>query len=53
MKRFIAHIVLIFLIPIHLIVSGIALLLRMLACWLGDWAKYFAEFVRPEHENQN
>jgi hypothetical protein len=53
MKKFIAHIILIFLIPIHLVVCAIAFLLRMFARWLGGWAKYFVGIVMAEHENQN
>lgn len=53
MKKFIAHIILIFLIPIHLIVLSISLLLRMFTNWLGGWAKYFADIVMAEQENQN
>lgn len=53
MKKFIAHIFLIFLIPIQLIISGIALLLKLFACWLVGWRKYFADIVMAEQENQN
>lgn len=53
MKKFIAHIILIFLIPIHLIVLSISLLLRSFACWLGEWGRYFSEFINPKDVNQN
>jgi hypothetical protein len=53
MKRFIAYNVLIFLTPIFLIITVIAFLLRMLACWLGDWGMYLVKIARLEHENQN
>lgn len=53
MKKFFAHIILIFLTPIHLTVFGIASLLEMFSNWLWGWGKYFSEIILPEDENQN
>jgi hypothetical protein len=53
MKKFIALIILIFLIPIHSTVFGIASLFEKVSDWLWGWGYYFSEIIKPEDENQN